>query len=152
MTKFLSKEEEADKFYDNVDLYHKKVDKIQKLIRDYFDHTGVPYEKEYAAIKIIKNEVSKSTHELNKDIIERVEYWLRNDFKKEEIENNIYSIEFKDSIFFFKVFDFNEDELGRYNLVLAGYLLRDSALVRTFLAKLTEDKIREKYERILSII
>ena len=138
-------EEMAMKFYDNIEIYHNKVDKILKLIRDYFDHRGIACKKEFMAIRIIDNSIEVSTHELSTDIKERVLYWIRND--KEELDESIYTIEFLDKIFFCKIFDFENN-----NIVLAGYILEETALVRTFISKFNEKKIQEKYEKILSII
>jgi len=136
---------EAVKFYDNIGMYHNRADKVLQLIRDYFDHRKVKCNKEFMAIKIIDCKIKESTHELTSDIMERVGYWIRHE--KEELDESIYSIEFFDKIFFCKLFEFDDK-----NVVLAGYVLDETALVRTFISKFSEKKIQEKYEKILSII
>jgi len=136
---------EATKFYENIELYHGRVDKISRLIKDYFDHRKSSYNKEYMAMKIIDNKIVESTEDLTNDIKDRIGYWLRNE--KYSLEESIYTIEFKNRIFFCKIFDFGED-----NIILAGYVLDDTALVRTFISKFSEQRIKEKYEQILAII
>lgn len=138
-------EMQAIKFYENIDVYHNKVDKIMQLIRDYFDHRKMKCNKEFMAIRIINEKITDSTHELTEDIKERVGYWLRHD--KIELDESIYTIEFFDKIFFCKIFDFEND-----NVVLAGYVLEETALVRTFMSRFSEKRILEKYEKILTII
>lgn len=137
--------QEAKSFYDNLELYHKNVDKILELIRDYFDDTKLKYSKEYMALKIKKDLITDSTHELDQDSIERISFWSRT--RNKDDEDVIFTIELHKKIFFCKAFDFQDNEL-----ILAGYLLKDSASVRTFLSKFSEEKLREKYEKLLSII
>ncbi len=138
----------TEKFYNDIVLYHDKVDKILKLIRDYFDKRKVKCEKSFIAIEIIKGTVRHSTFELSDDDVERIEVWFRSDkSEKKEINNSIYILEIENKIFFCKIFQFKEK-----NSVLAGYILEDKALVRTFISKFSEQKIKEKYERILSIM
>ncbi len=141
-----SAEMQAVKFYENIDTYHNRVDGILRLIRDYFDHRKTKCTKEFMAIRIVEGKISDSTHELTDDVKERVGYWLRKD-EKVELEESIYSIEFFDKIFFCKTFEFDND-----NTVLAGYVLEETALVRTFISKFSEKHIQEKYEKILAII
>ena len=141
----LSAEMQAVKFYENIDVYHNKVDKILQLIQDYFDHRKMRCHKEFMAIRIVDGKINDSTHELTEDIKERVGYWLRHD--KFEIDDSIYTIEFFDKVFFCKIFDFDNN-----NVVLAGYVLEETALVRTFMSKFSEKRILEKYEKILAII
>ena len=137
----------TEAFYKDIILYHDKVDKILKLIRDYFDNKKAKCEKEFAAIEIIEGSVKEATLDLTSDDKEKIEFWFRNDHEKSELNNSIYSLEFADKIFFCKVFPFQEK-----NSVLAGYLLNDRAIVRTFISKLSEQKLKEKYEKILSIM
>jgi len=136
---------QADNFYTNVEQYHVKVDKIHKLITDYFDHRKAQYSKKFMAIEIIEGRIKKITDELSNDSLEKIEFWLRYD-DKSEIEDSIYSLELEDQIFFCKIFDFENE-----NVILAGYVLNESTLVRTFISKFSEQKIQEKYEKILAI-
>lgn len=140
-----SAEMQAIKFYENINFYHKRVDKVLKLIQDYFDQRKAKCEKEFMAIKIVDGLINKSTRELTDDIKSRIGYWFRNE--KIELEDSIYTIEFFGQIFFCKIFEFDEN-----NMVLAGYVLKDTALVRTFISKFSEKRIQEKYEKILAII
>jgi hypothetical protein len=139
----------AASFYENIELYHNRVDKILKLISDYFDHRKSRCIKKYMAVRVTDGKITESTYELSQDVKDRIKYWLRNE--KQEIDDSIYTIEFFDNIFFCKIFDFTENSAGN-NVVLAGYVLEETALVRTFISKFSEKKIREKYERILAII
>lgn len=138
-------EMEAVTFYESIETYYRRVDSILTLIRDYFDHRKTLYTKEYMAVKITQGDIIESTQPLNDDIKERIAYWLRH--PKTELDDSIYTIEFFDKIFFCKIFEF-----GKENVVLAGYVLEETALVRTFISKFSEQKIQEKYERILAII
>jgi len=97
------------------------------------------------AIKIIDSQIQESTYELTPDIEERIGYWMRHE--KIELEDSIYTIEFFDNVFFCKLFEFSQG-----NAVLAGYVLEETASVRTFMSKFSEKRIKEKYEKILAII
>jgi len=141
-----SAEMQSVKFYENIDIYHNRVDSILRLIQDYFDHRKTKYSKKFMAIRVIDEKINNSTQELSEDIKERIEFWLRND-DKAELEDSIYSIELINQIFFCKIFNFNNN-----NIVLAGYILKESALVRTFISKFSEKHIQEKYEKILEIL
>lgn len=136
---------QAVNFYENIEVYHNRVDGILRLIRDYFGHRKTKCRKEFMAIRIIDGKIVNSTHELTEDVKESVSFWMRNE--KIELEESIYSIEFFDRIFFCKKFEFDE-----HNTVLAGYVLKETALVRTFISKFSEQKIQQKYEKILAII
>jgi len=139
------KKEQAANFYDNLELYHKNVDKILELIQDYFDHRKTRFNAKYMAVKVCEGKVLESTEELGEEAKNRIGYWSRNE--KTELKDSIFTIEFFDKIFFCKIFEFDED-----HQILAGYLLEETALVRTFISKFSEEKIREKYEKLLSII
>lgn len=135
---------EANAFYGNIELYHGRVDKILKLIRDYFDDRQEMCNKQYMAVKLVCGKVAETAQPLEKELTDRIEYWARQDNKP--VYDAMYTIDFGNKIFFCKIFDFGPD-----NNILAGYILEDTALVRTFLAKFSEQRIQEKYERILAI-
>lgn len=141
---YLEKEMEAQSFYGNIELYHGRVDKILKLIRDYFDHRQEKCNKQYMAVKLSCGEVTETSQELECDVKDAIEYWARQD--NQPVYDAIYTIDFQDKIFFCKIFEFGDD-----NSVLAGYVLEETALVRTFISKFSEQRIQEKYERILAI-
>ena len=138
-------QEKAANFYDNLELYHANVDKILKLIRDYFDHRKTRFEASYMAVKISEGKVIESTNQLSDEAKDRIGYWARND--KTELGDSIFTVEFFDKIFFCKIFEFDEN-----HQILAGYVLDETTLVRTFISKFSEEKIREKYEKLLTII
>ena len=139
-----NKKMEASKFYGNIELYHGRVDKILELIRDYFDDRQEKCTKKYMAVKIECGEIIESSYELTDDAKERITYWARHENKP--VYDVMYTINFFEKIFFCKLFEFGSD-----NIILAGYVLEETALVRTFISKFSEERIREKYEKILSI-
>jgi len=140
-----SKKLSVQAFYNSIETYHQRVDKILILIQDYFDeHKSKRHNREFMAIEIIYGEVIESTHDLNTELKEKVVSWLRNE--KTELEESIYTIELDHKIFLCKIFEFNEG-----GTVLAGYVLNETAFVRTFISKFSEKRIMEKYEKILSI-
>ena len=138
-------QERASNFYDSLELYHSSVDRIFELIKDYFDHRRTRFEANYMAVKILDGKVTESTIELSKEAKDRIGLWIRS--KKRELGDSIFTVEFFDKIFFCKIFKFDDS-----HQVLAGYVLEETALVRTFISKFSEEKIREKYEKLLTII
>ena len=139
-------EEKTEDFYNNLQVFHNKVNKILGLIIDYFENRGKPYEPVYVALRLKDNKIVDSNVTLTKTEKIKIENWMLSDEKK-ELDKNIYKIELKNKIMFCKMFKFDNN-----NLVLAGYSLKETISVRTFMNSFTEKKIREKYERILNII
>jgi hypothetical protein len=138
--------DEAKKFYMNINDYHEKSYVILKLIVDYFNKTKRNYSKEFVAMRFEHFELKESNITLTEIQKERVEVWLKSS-DRDDLFNSIFKIELLDKVFLFKMFEFSEGDV-----IFAGYALEDSVSVRSFLASFNEMKIQEKYERILSII
>lgn len=137
----------SKQFYNDLNEYHKKTYPILKLIMDYFNNVNRDYYKEYVSFRMENFKVTESTLEWKETIVDRIEVWYSTDDKKnDEINDSIFKLEFDDKIYFFKVFDYSGG-----NAVLSGYCLEDSVSVRSFLSSLNEEKIKERYERILSL-
>ena len=100
------------------------------------------------AIKIKNGEITDTTHDLDRDTSALIIGWfLDEEHNKDIYDDTIKTLEFNNNVFFCKVFSFANDAA-----VLAGYVLEDGIFVRTFLSKLSEQILREQYERILQIL
>jgi hypothetical protein len=139
--------EGSKRFYIDLKEYHNKTLPILKLITDYFNSVNREYYKEYVSFRMEDYKLVDSTLKWKEKVSDKIEVWYSSDNRKEdEIDDSIFEIEFDGKIYFFKVFDY-----GSGNSVLSGYCLEDSTSVRSFISSLNEEKIKEKYERILNL-
>lgn len=137
-------------FYDNIKLFHSNTVSILRLINDYASsNNNKNFDHKFAAILIENNEVAESYHIENKGDLSNIEFWISDADRKEYIEN-IYRADLQDDVFLFKIFPEAED--CNENFVMAGYVIKNSVSLRSFLTSLNEQIMRQKYEKILSIL
>jgi hypothetical protein len=143
-------------FYDNLRQFHDRIKPITKLIND-FTKTRHGRKKllspVYAAVRVENGEVKElynfpeadySANEL-KDIIQD---WVVEDLKYKYIKD-IYKIELRDRVFLFKIF---QETNNKANFVMAGYIIKDSMALRSFMTSLNEYTIQERYEQLLMLV
>jgi len=139
-----------DQFYKSIDILHKKVKKLNKIILDYFQNKNGTYLKDFFAVQFINYKVHDITDSVKNKVEdtesfkEVLEIWFANKETSEYVDD-IFKIEMEDKIFLFQYFKFHSTEDG----VIAGYLLENTIESRILLFNISNSHISDTSNSIM---
>lgn len=144
----------SKQFYDSIDMFHKKVRKLNEIIVNYYYTRGLTCEREFFAVQFqggkIHDMVDSIYHDINNiEVFKEVfEFWFEHKDNSEFIDN-VYKVEIENKVFLFQFFSFDNNENEG---VVAGYFIKNSIDTRLLLLSLSNAVINSNYRTIASFM